>query len=124
MCRIKPLRRLHCCALAVCGFGEGERPGTVILSVLTPVVSETLIFLVARQITWGVGLSHERLDIAGAEGFTRSKATCAAPVCEVLTPAGVKGHITCKGIASKPGRSRVWPRCRMLRTASAGTIDC
>src|SRR5215472_1907174 len=24
-------------------------------------------------------------------------------------PAGVKGHITCKGIASEPGRSRVWP---------------
>src|SRR5215470_19156131 len=24
-------------------------------------------------------------------------------------PAGVKGHITCKGIVSEPGRSRVWP---------------
>src|SRR5215468_8725765 len=36
-------------------------------------------------IAWGVGLSHERSDIAGAEGF-RSKATCAAPLCEVLTP--------------------------------------
>src|ERR1044072_8498503 len=24
-------------------------------------------------------------------------------------PAGVKGHITCKGIALEPGRSRVWP---------------
>jgi len=23
--RIKPLRRLHCCALGVCGFGEGRR---------------------------------------------------------------------------------------------------
>jgi hypothetical protein len=25
VCRIKALRRLHCCALAVCGFGEGDR---------------------------------------------------------------------------------------------------
>src|SRR6266581_790160 len=25
-------------------------------------------------------------------------------------PAGVQGHITCKGIASEAGRSRVWPR--------------
>src|SRR6516225_10861028 len=24
-------------------------------------------------------------------------------------PAGVQGHITCKGIASEAGRSRVWP---------------
>src|ERR1700747_3013004 len=28
-------------------------------------------------------------------------------------PAGVKGHITCKGIAPEPGRSHVWPS--MLR---------
>jgi len=27
VCRIKPLWRLHCCALPVCGFGEGGRPG-------------------------------------------------------------------------------------------------
>ena len=26
VCRIKALWRLHCCALPVCGFGEGERP--------------------------------------------------------------------------------------------------
>ena len=25
VCRIKTLKRLHCCALAVCGFGEGDR---------------------------------------------------------------------------------------------------
>jgi hypothetical protein len=30
----------------------------------------------------GVGLSHERLDIAGAKSFYSSKATCAAPLCE------------------------------------------
>src|SRR5215208_7351665 len=37
-------------------------------------------------------------------------------------PAGVKGHITCKGIASEPGRSRVWPSvssgCRVRWSAS------
>ena len=37
-------------------------------------------------IAWGVGLSHERSDIAGAESFYCSKATCAAPLCEVLSP--------------------------------------
>ena len=26
MCRINALLRLRCCALPVCGFGEGERP--------------------------------------------------------------------------------------------------
>jgi hypothetical protein len=44
-------------------------------------------------IAWGVGLSHERSDIAGAEGFLRSKATCAAPLCDVLTPCrGLRPH--------------------------------
>ena len=37
----------------------------------------------------------------------RSKATCAAPLCEVLSPCRGLGHITCKGIASEAGRSRV-----------------
>src|SRR6266511_1212776 len=44
-------------------------------------------------IAWGVGLSHERADIAGAEVFIHSKATCAAPLCEVLTPCrGLRPH--------------------------------
>ena len=44
-------------------------------------------------IAWGVGLSHERSDIAGAEVFIRSKATCAAPLGEVLTPCrGLRPH--------------------------------
>jgi hypothetical protein len=34
----------------------------------------------------------------------RPKATCAAPLCDVPSP---EGHITCKGIASEAGRSRV-----------------
>ena len=42
-------------------------------------------------IAWGVGLSHERLDIAGAESFTHSKATCAAPLREVLSPCRGQG---------------------------------
>jgi hypothetical protein len=46
-------------------------------------------------IAWGVGLSPERSDIAGAESFHSLE--------------GVKGHITCKRIAPEPGISRVWP---------------
>lgn len=29
MLRIKPLWRLHCCALAVCGFGKGRREAVI-----------------------------------------------------------------------------------------------
>ena len=32
MCRIKPLCRLRCCALAVCGYGEGGREAPVIVT--------------------------------------------------------------------------------------------
>jgi hypothetical protein len=34
-------------------------------------------------IAWGVGLSHERSDIAGPRVSIRSKATCAAPLSDV-----------------------------------------
>src|SRR5438552_5550588 len=37
-------------------------------------------------IAWGVGLSHEISISQGPRVFIRSKATCAAPLCEVLTP--------------------------------------
>src|SRR4029077_2290564 len=37
-------------------------------------------------IAWGVGLSLERSISQGPRVFIRSKATCAAPLCEVLTP--------------------------------------
>ena len=37
-------------------------------------------------VAWGVGLSHERSISQGQRVFTRSKATCAAPLREVLTP--------------------------------------
>src|SRR5262249_44306365 len=37
-------------------------------------------------IAWGVRLSLERSDFAGPRVFICSKATCAAPLCEVLTP--------------------------------------
>ncbi len=36
-------------------------------------------------IAWGVGLSLERSISQGPRVFIRSKATCAAPPCEVLT---------------------------------------
>ena len=61
-------------------------------------------------IAWGVGLSHERSDIAGAEGFHSLEGNMRSTAMRgaVALP-GSKGHITCKGIASEPGRSRVWP---------------
>src|SRR5215467_13537617 len=41
---------------------------------------------VVAKIGWGVRLSLERLISQGPRVFIRSKATCAAPSCEVLTP--------------------------------------
>src|SRR5436190_6594251 len=67
-------------------------------------------------IAWGVGLSHERSDIAGAEGFHFARRQhWRHRYARCCRPAGVKGHITCQGIASEPGRSRVWPSPCMLR---------
>ena len=44
-------------------------------------------------IAWGVGLSHERSYIAGAEGFHSLEGKCAAPLCEVLSPCrGLRPH--------------------------------
>ena len=44
-------------------------------------------------IAWGVGLSHERSDIAGAEGFHSLEGTRARPLGEVLTPCrGLRPH--------------------------------
>ena len=61
-------------------------------------------------IVWGVGLSHERSDIAGAEGFHSLEGNmCGTVIARCGRPAGVEGHITCKGIAPEAGRSRVWP---------------
>src|SRR5215472_7240717 len=61
-------------------------------------------------IAWGVGLSHERLDIVGAESFLLARRQHVRHrYARCCRPAGVQGHITCKGIASEPGRSRVWP---------------
>ena len=62
-------------------------------------------------IAWGAGLSHERLDIAGAEGFTPPKATCAAPLCEVLTPCrGQRPHHV------QRDRIGTWEGCRSYAT--------
>jgi hypothetical protein len=62
-------------------------------------------------IAWGVGLSHERSYIAGAECFYSLEGN----MCGTATRGAVAlpeslGHITCKKrIASEAGRSRVWP---------------
>jgi hypothetical protein len=58
-------------------------------------------------IAWGVGLSHERSDIAGAESFYSLEGNmCGTAMRGAGRPAGVEGHIKCKGIASEAGRSR------------------
>ena|SRR5438034_7221110 len=44
-------------------------------------------------IAWGVGLSHERSDIAGAESFYSLEGNMCGTVCEVLTPCrGLRPH--------------------------------
>ena len=61
-------------------------------------------------IAWGVGLSHERSDIAGAESFYSLEGNmCGTATRGADALPGSLGHITCKGIASEAGRSRVWP---------------
>ena len=61
-------------------------------------------------IAWGVGLSHERLDVAGAESFYSLEGNmCGTVMRGADALPGSQGHITCKGIASEAGRSRVWP---------------
>src|SRR5215813_973108 len=42
---------------------------------------------------WGVGLSHERSDIAGAEGFHSLEGNMCGTLCEVLSPCrGLRPH--------------------------------
>ena len=49
----------------------------------------------------GVGLSHERLDIAGAESFYSLEGNmCGTATRGAVALPGSLGHITCKGIAS------------------------
>ena len=61
-------------------------------------------------IAWGVGLSHERSYIAGAESFySLERQHVRHRYARCCRPTGVEGHITCKRIVSEPGRSRVWP---------------
>ncbi len=49
------------------------------------------------------------LDAAGFVIVSKEALKPAVTATANHHPAGVKGHITCKGIASEPGRSRVWP---------------
>jgi hypothetical protein len=60
-------------------------------------------------IAWGVGLSHERSDIAGAEGFHSLEGNMCGTAMRGADALPGSKAITCKGIASEPGRSRVWP---------------
>jgi hypothetical protein len=44
-------------------------------------------------IAWGVGLSHERSDIAGAESFYSLEGNMCGTLCKVLTPCrGLRSH--------------------------------
>jgi len=60
-------------------------------------------------IAWGVGLSHERSDIAGAESFYSLEGNMCGTAMRGADALPVEGHITCKRNASEAGRSRVWP---------------
>ena len=52
-------------------------------------------------IAWGVGLSHERSDIAGAECFYSPEGNmCGTATRGAVALPGSLDHITCKGIAS------------------------
>jgi hypothetical protein len=60
------------------------------------------------SIAWGVGLSHERSGVAGAESFYSLEGTiCGTAMRGADALPGSKGHITCKGIAPEARRSRV-----------------
>ena len=67
----------------------------------------------------GCGIEPRKIRHSqGPRVFIRSKATCAAPLCEVLTPAGVKGHITCK--RDRIGTWEVWGLA--VRGCVSGTV--
>ena len=55
-------------------------------------------------------MSHERLDVAGAESFYSLEGNmCGTAMRGADALPGSQGHITCKGIVPEAGRSRVWP---------------
>src|SRR5271165_1694313 len=59
-------------------------------------------------IAWGVGLSHERSDVAGAESFYSLEGNmCSIVMRDAVAPLGSKATSRAKGIASEAGRSRV-----------------
>ena len=59
-------------------------------------------------IAWGVLLSHEMECVAGAEAVETVERNMGDAVTRgVVRPAGVREHITCKRIASEPGRPRL-----------------
>src|SRR3974377_789804 len=63
-----------------------------------------------RAIARGVGLSHERLDIAGAESFYSLEGNmCGTATRGADALPGSKATSRAKRIAPEAGRSRVWP---------------
>ena len=69
----------------------------------------------------GCGIEPRNDEIAGAETvFTVERNMCNAAMRGHCRPAGVKGHITRKRIASEPGISRGWPpSCQLVLGAAA-----
>ena len=67
-------------------------------------------------IAWGVGLSHERSDVAGAKSFYSLEGNmCGTAMRGADALPGSKDHITCKRIASEAGRSLASGRQRRVR---------
>jgi hypothetical protein len=74
-------------------------------------------------IAWGVGLSHERLDIAGAEGFYSLEGNmCGTVTRGAVALPGSKATSRAKGIASEAGRSHVWPQRRVRGMVRIGKV--
>ena len=73
-------------------------------------------------IAWGVGLSHEMIEFAGAETVLIGRTQhVQCRLCEALPSLpGSKSHITRKRIASEAGRSHVWPLIESSRLAYGG----
>ena len=60
VCRIKPLWRLRCCALPVCGFGEGERAASGVRVSAQFGASIAVVFCQIVLDRCGVGLIYRR----------------------------------------------------------------